>query len=93
MNVLLSGFFNSYRSFVSEDAGPNTLIATVNAVDPDGDGVTYDILSGNQKGNFVIDPKKGNYILTLCYCGHNVGCVVMHLEFGLIIKLNSIHYF
>ncbi|RMC09032.1 hypothetical protein DUI87_14036 [Hirundo rustica rustica] len=48
-----------YRSFVSEDAGPNTLIATVNAVDPDGDGVTYDILSGNQKGNFVIDRKKG----------------------------------
>ncbi|NWH79854.1 CADN protein, partial [Piaya cayana] len=48
-----------YRSFVSEDAGPNTLIATVNAVDPDGDGVTYDIVSGNQKGNFVIDPKKG----------------------------------
>ncbi|NXJ73147.1 CADN protein, partial [Trogon melanurus] len=48
-----------YRTFVSEDAGPNTLIATVNAVDPDGDGVTYDILSGNQKGNFVIDPKKG----------------------------------
>ncbi|XP_032557280.1 neural-cadherin-like isoform X3 [Chiroxiphia lanceolata] len=48
-----------YRSFVSEDAGPNTLIATVNAVDPDGDGVTYEIVSGNQKGNFVIDPKKG----------------------------------
>ncbi|XP_009464067.1 PREDICTED: neural-cadherin-like [Nipponia nippon] len=48
-----------YRSFVSEDAGPNTLIATVNAVDPDGDGVTYDILSGNQQGNFVIGPKEG----------------------------------
>ncbi|XP_042677339.1 LOW QUALITY PROTEIN: neural-cadherin-like [Centrocercus urophasianus] len=48
-----------YRSFVSEDAGPNTLVATVNAVDPDGDGVTYDIPSGNQKGNFVVDPKKG----------------------------------
>uniref|UniRef100_A0A8C6JXA2 Uncharacterized protein n=1 Tax=Melopsittacus undulatus TaxID=13146 RepID=A0A8C6JXA2_MELUD len=48
-----------YRSFVSEDAVPNTLIATVNAVDPDGDGVTYNILSENQKGNFVIDPKKG----------------------------------
>ncbi|NWH61172.1 CADN protein, partial [Geococcyx californianus] len=48
-----------YRSFVSEDAGPNTLIATVNAIDSDGDGVTYSILSGNQKGNFVIDPKKG----------------------------------
>ncbi|KAM9509911.1 neural-cadherin-like [Guaruba guarouba] len=48
-----------YRCFVSEDAVPNTLIATVNAIDPDGDGVTYNILSGNQKGNFVIDPKKG----------------------------------
>ncbi|XP_010081471.1 PREDICTED: neural-cadherin-like, partial [Pterocles gutturalis] len=48
-----------YRSFVSEDAGPNTLVATVNAVDPDGDGVTYEIQSGNQKGNFVIDSKKG----------------------------------
>ncbi|NXD82407.1 CADN protein, partial [Halcyon senegalensis] len=51
-----------YRSFVSEDAGPNTLIATVNAVDPDGDGVTYDILSGDQKGNFVIDTKKGRLV-------------------------------
>lgn len=60
--------FNSYRSFVSEDAGPNTLVATVSAVDPDGDGVTYDIPSGNQKGNFVIDPKKGNDVLALhCY--------------------------
>uniref|UniRef100_A0A8C8R7D8 Neural-cadherin n=1 Tax=Pelusios castaneus TaxID=367368 RepID=A0A8C8R7D8_9SAUR len=48
-----------YRSFVSEDAGPNTLIATVNAIDPDGDDVTYDILAGNEKGNFVIDPQKG----------------------------------
>uniref|UniRef100_A0A8C3RIH1 Neural-cadherin n=1 Tax=Chelydra serpentina TaxID=8475 RepID=A0A8C3RIH1_CHESE len=48
-----------YRSFVSEDAGPNTLIATVSAIDPDGDGVTYDIVAGNQKGNFVIDPQKG----------------------------------
>ncbi|XP_025072404.1 neural-cadherin-like isoform X1 [Alligator sinensis] len=48
-----------YRSFVSEDAGPNTLIATVNAIDPDGDDVTYDIQAGNQKGNFVIDHQKG----------------------------------
>ncbi|XP_065272866.1 neural-cadherin-like [Emys orbicularis] len=48
-----------YRSFVSEDAGPNTLIATVNAIDPDGDGLTYDIVAGNQKGNFVVDPQKG----------------------------------
>lgn len=58
--------FNSYRSFVSEDAGPNTLVTTVNAVDPDGDVVNYDILSGSQKGNFVIDPKKGNTVLALC---------------------------
>ncbi|XP_042293707.1 neural-cadherin-like [Sceloporus undulatus] len=48
-----------YRSFVSEDAGPNTLIATVHAIDPDGDGVTYNITGGNQKGNFIIDPQKG----------------------------------
>ncbi|NWX98396.1 CADN protein, partial [Nothoprocta ornata] len=48
-----------YRSFVSEDAGPNTIVATINAVDPDGDGVTYAIVSGNPKGNFVIDHKKG----------------------------------
>lgn len=58
--------FNSYRSFVSEDAGPNTLVATVSALDPDGDGVAYDIPSGNQKGNFVVDPKKGNNVLALC---------------------------
>ncbi|XP_053257900.1 neural-cadherin-like [Podarcis raffonei] len=48
-----------YRSFVSEDAGPNTLIATVHAIDPDGDGVAYSITGGNQKGNFIIDPQKG----------------------------------
>ncbi|MEE6500538.1 hypothetical protein FKM82_003823 [Ascaphus truei] len=48
-----------YRTFVSEDAGPNTLVATVHAFDPDGDHVTYDILEGNQEGNFVIDPQKG----------------------------------
>ncbi|XP_077166172.1 neural-cadherin-like isoform X2 [Paroedura picta] len=48
-----------YKSFVSEDAGPNTLIATVHAIDPDGDGVSYSITGGNRKGNFVIDPQKG----------------------------------
>ncbi|XP_074864923.1 neural-cadherin-like [Carettochelys insculpta] len=53
-----------YRSFVSEDAGPNTLIATVNAIDPDGDGLTYDIVAGNHKGNFIIDPQKG--LIRLC---------------------------
>ncbi|XP_060644294.2 neural-cadherin-like [Anolis sagrei] len=48
-----------YRSFVSEDAGPNTLIATVHAIDSDGDGVSYSITGGNQGGNFIIDPQKG----------------------------------
>ncbi|KAF6739206.1 Neural-cadherin, partial [Oryzias melastigma] len=48
-----------YRTFVSEDAGPNTLVATVLAKDPDGDGITYKIASGNEEGNFVIDTQKG----------------------------------
>ncbi|XP_035275512.1 neural-cadherin-like [Anguilla anguilla] len=48
-----------YRTFVSEDAGPNTLVATVLAKDPDGDGITYKIASGNEEGNFVIDSQKG----------------------------------
>lgn len=56
--------FDSYRSFVSEDAGPNTLIATVHAIDPDGDGVAYSITGGNQKGNFIIDPQKGKYVIS-----------------------------
>ncbi|TWW67110.1 hypothetical protein D4764_02G0001510 [Takifugu flavidus] len=47
-----------YRTFVSEDAGPNTLVATVLAKDPDGDGITYKITSGNEEGNFVIDSQK-----------------------------------
>ncbi|XP_077376416.1 neural-cadherin isoform X1 [Festucalex cinctus] len=48
-----------YRTFVSEDAGPNTLVATVLAKDPDGDAITYRIASGNEEGNFVIDSQKG----------------------------------
>ncbi|XP_016887842.1 neural-cadherin [Cynoglossus semilaevis] len=48
-----------YRTFVSEDAGPNTLVATVLAKDPDGDGITYKISTGNEEGNFVIDNQKG----------------------------------
>ncbi|XP_062845988.1 neural-cadherin [Trichomycterus rosablanca] len=48
-----------YRTFVSEDAGPNTLVATVLAKDPDGDGITYRISAGNEEGNFVIDSQKG----------------------------------
>ncbi|XP_032376231.1 LOW QUALITY PROTEIN: neural-cadherin-like [Etheostoma spectabile] len=48
-----------YRTFVSEDAGPNTLVATVLAKDPDGDGITYKITTGNEEGNFIIDSQKG----------------------------------
>uniref|UniRef100_A0A665V8C9 Uncharacterized protein n=1 Tax=Echeneis naucrates TaxID=173247 RepID=A0A665V8C9_ECHNA len=48
-----------YRTFVSEDAGPNTLVATVLAKDPDGDGIIYSITAGNEDGNFVIDSQKG----------------------------------
>ncbi|XP_061577385.1 neural-cadherin-like isoform X1 [Cololabis saira] len=48
-----------YRTFVSEDAGPNTLVATVLAKDPDGDGIMYSITAGNEEGNFVIDSQKG----------------------------------
>lgn len=52
-----------YRTFVSEDAGPNTLVATVLAKDPDGDGITYSITAGNEEGNFVIDSQKGDLLL------------------------------
>lgn len=45
--------------------------------------MTYDILSGNQEGNFVIDPKNGNNTLALCCCSLNVDSDVMQLEFGL----------
>lgn len=52
--------FCRYRTFVSEDAGPNTLVATVLAKDPDGDGIIYSITAGNEEGNFVIDNQKGD---------------------------------
>ncbi|CDQ68028.1 unnamed protein product [Oncorhynchus mykiss] len=56
----------NYRTFVSEDAGPNTLVATVLAKDPDGDGIVYSITAGNEEGNFVIDSQKGDtYFVTL----------------------------
>ncbi|XP_068093776.1 neural-cadherin-like isoform X3 [Hyperolius riggenbachi] len=48
-----------YKTFVSEDAGPNTLVAIVHAKDPDGDGVSYFIVEGNEDGNFELDNQKG----------------------------------
>ncbi|XP_056378995.1 neural-cadherin-like [Hyla sarda] len=48
-----------YNTFLSEDAGPNTLVATVHAKDPDGDNVSYFIVDGNEDGNFDLDSQKG----------------------------------
>ncbi|CAJ0958729.1 unnamed protein product [Ranitomeya imitator] len=48
-----------YNTFLSEDAGPNTLVATVHAKDPDGDSVAYFIVEGNEEGNFDLDSQKG----------------------------------
>ncbi|KAJ7403125.1 hypothetical protein BTVI_80547 [Pitangus sulphuratus] len=48
-----------YRTFLSEDAGPSTLVATVRAEDPDGDGLLYLITGGNEEGNFDLDSQKG----------------------------------
>ncbi|XP_077349180.1 neural-cadherin-like [Lithobates pipiens] len=48
-----------YNTFLSEDAGPNTLVATIHAKDPDGDGVSYFIVEGNEDGNFELDSQKG----------------------------------
>ncbi|XP_029447582.1 LOW QUALITY PROTEIN: neural-cadherin-like [Rhinatrema bivittatum] len=48
-----------YKTFLSEDAGPSTLVATVHAKDPDGDGVSYMIVGGNEEGNFDLDSQKG----------------------------------
>lgn len=49
----------SYKTFLSEDAGPDTLVAIVHANDPDGDGVSYAITGGNEDSNFLLDNQKG----------------------------------
>ncbi|RVE63047.1 hypothetical protein OJAV_G00163090 [Oryzias javanicus] len=48
-----------YKTFLSEDAGPDTLVAIVHANDPDGDGVSYAITGGNEDSNFHLDNQKG----------------------------------
>ncbi|MBN3295370.1 CADN protein, partial [Amia calva] len=48
-----------YKTFLSEDAGPDTLVAIVHAKDPDGDAVTYAITGGNEDSNFELDSHKG----------------------------------
>ncbi|XP_061676359.1 neural-cadherin isoform X2 [Syngnathoides biaculeatus] len=48
-----------YKTFLSEDAGPDTLVAIVHAKDPDGDGVSYAITGGNEDSNFLLDNQKG----------------------------------
>lgn len=49
----------SYKTFLSEDAGPDTLVAIVHANDPDGDSVSYAITGGNEDSNFLLDNQKG----------------------------------
>ncbi|KAM8966841.1 neural-cadherin-like [Pelodytes ibericus] len=48
-----------YNTFLFEDAEPNTLVASLQAKDPDGDGVSYFIVEGNEEGNFELDSQKG----------------------------------
>ncbi|XP_029694384.1 neural-cadherin-like [Takifugu rubripes] len=48
-----------YKTFLSEDAGPDTLVAIVHANDPDGDGVSYAVTGGNEDSNFLLDKQKG----------------------------------
>ncbi|KAM9851671.1 neural-cadherin [Aulostomus maculatus] len=48
-----------YKTFLSEDAGPDTLVAIVHANDPDGDAVSYAITGGNEDSNFLLDNQKG----------------------------------
>ncbi|KAK2845166.1 hypothetical protein Q5P01_011825 [Channa striata] len=50
---------NVYKTFLSEDAGPDTLVAIVHANDPDGDAVSYAITGGNEDSNFLLDNQKG----------------------------------
>ncbi|KAM6995518.1 LOW QUALITY PROTEIN: neural-cadherin [Tautogolabrus adspersus] len=50
---------NMYKTFLSEDAGPDTLVAIVHANDPDGDAVSYAITGGNEDSNFLLDNQKG----------------------------------
>lgn len=59
LTVITTFLLDSYNTFLSEDAGPNTLVATVHAKDPDGDGVSYFIVEGNEDGNFELDSQKG----------------------------------
>lgn len=75
--------FIRYRTFVSEDAGPNTLVATVLAKDPDGDGITYKITTGNEEGNFVIDNQKGQTYI--CICIYILCCPVLLYNNNIII--------
>ncbi|KAF7645146.1 hypothetical protein LDENG_00209160 [Lucifuga dentata] len=48
-----------YKTFLSEDAGPDTLVAIIHANDPDGDAVSYAITGGNEDSNFLLDNQKG----------------------------------
>lgn len=59
LSISLSICSLSYKTFLSEDAGPDTLVAIVHANDPDGDAVSYAITGGNEDSNFLLDNQKG----------------------------------
>ncbi|WP_241666224.1 cadherin repeat domain-containing protein [Vibrio metoecus] len=48
----------------NENSNDSTIIGIVNAIDPEGSAVTYNIASGNQNGWFEIDPVTGVISLT-----------------------------
>ena len=51
---------STYAFSVAEDAATSTVAGTVSATDPDGDGLTYSIASGNDGGAFSIDESGGS---------------------------------
>ncbi|KAJ3596034.1 hypothetical protein NHX12_002443, partial [Muraenolepis orangiensis] len=69
-----------HYTLVSEDAGPNTLVATVLAKDPDGDGITYSLTAGNEEGNFVIDSQKGFFSQAQSSCSRRKSIILLCLR-------------
>lgn len=47
-----------FKRFLSEDAGPNTLVATVHAMDLDSSDMLHKIAGGNKKGDFDLESQK-----------------------------------
>ncbi|NJL58448.1 MAG: tandem-95 repeat protein [Desulfobacteraceae bacterium] len=61
---------------LSENAPKDTIVGTVGASDPDGDTLTYAIISGNQSGAFAINSVSGQ-ITVADASGLNAGTVIL----------------